>query len=364
MPGDTIIQQGEIGNEMYFLVRGLISIEKMCLNEETNEYSSTEIAKLKAGSYFGELALLRDGDRSKQRRAASCISLTDADTRILKKSIFNQVCEDFPELRIYLQAEANRKYAAFAPAPSKVEEVESKSEKSPSKMKRFNSITAALSKKNVEITSSPTSIQKAVNGSNLDNFNMSKEAWGSAPTATLKTIQTTLNSINSRMSRLEENMDRLQQSSFNSNGRGDGKGSNGRKYTTSPRSNITKTGGGTNTGTSSFNSSGKRGPRQFPTKSKGLNGWANVRNIVQPDEIVTSFERDDEDNKSNSSVTKSRGTYSPSSNGSTKRGNERNRPSPSNARWSNGAFAPGDDGRKREEDQQKLKKKLSNRRWG
>ena len=85
---------------------------------------------------------------------------------------------------------------------------------------------------------------------------------------------------------------------------------------------------------------------------------------MQPDEIVTSFERDDEDNKSNSSVTKSRGTYSPSSNGSTKRGNERNRPSPSNARWSNGAFAPGDDGRKREEDQQKLKKKLSNRRWG
>merc|ERR1711871_553002 len=56
LPGDTIIQQGEIGEEMFFLVRGLISIEKMvCIESEnesgdkTVEYESQEIAQLKAG---------------------------------------------------------------------------------------------------------------------------------------------------------------------------------------------------------------------------------------------------------------------------------------------------------------------------
>ena len=46
---------------MFFLVRGLISVEKMALDEATKEWKDVQIANLKAGSYFGELALLRKG---------------------------------------------------------------------------------------------------------------------------------------------------------------------------------------------------------------------------------------------------------------------------------------------------------------
>ena len=46
---------------MFFLVRGLISVEKMALDEATKEWKDIQIANLKAGSYFGELALLRKG---------------------------------------------------------------------------------------------------------------------------------------------------------------------------------------------------------------------------------------------------------------------------------------------------------------
>jgi CRP-like cAMP-binding protein len=348
--GDTIIQQGEIGQEMFFLVRGLISIEKMVFDEKTNEYGNVEIAKLKAGSYFGELSLLRKGGRSKQRRAASCISLTNADTRILRKDIFHEVCEDFPELRTYLQAEADRKYAKFSkPSEEKKEEKKEEVQKSPERIKKLNSIIAALSQKNVEIVASPNSVQNVIGKKG--------EAWG-LPTPTMTSIQTALDSINLRMSRLEINMSRLQaKGSGVSNDNSviplpsklKSYGSRGRNYITSP------------------NASDKKGPKE-PPKSKG---WARIRKIVQPTpttprEILTSLiveENDNEDNKNNDSETNGRrkkrdGRRTPSSTNSSGRlSSPRNL---SNSRWGS---QPSEDEETRRREQEERQKKLSNRRW-
>mmetsp|Transcript_67822 Transcript_67822/g.187416 ORF Transcript_67822/g.187416 Transcript_67822/m.187416 type:complete len:760 (-) Transcript_67822:602-2881(-) len=52
MPGERIIKQGEIGNEMYFLIRG------KCTAYDENESSAMYLRTMLAGSFFGEIALL------------------------------------------------------------------------------------------------------------------------------------------------------------------------------------------------------------------------------------------------------------------------------------------------------------------
>jgi len=389
LPGDTIIQQGEIGIEMFFLVRGLISIEKMTFNEAEEEWVDTQIAKLKAGSYFGELALLRKGGRSKQRRAASCIALTDCDTRILTKDKFNNICEDFPELREYLQAEANRKYAMYS-SPKESEETketknarETKNGAAQKKLSRVNSIVAALSHPNVQI----------INGQSIKKRRSSIRdpisAWSPSPTreqittespsnqlnqslsmpsdATLFTLQTTLDAINLRMSRLEVNMGRLQSKKDQTTGpvkppdtATAASGSNARRYITSPN-----------------------------TSKKG---WSVVRNIVRPASVVTTNNsaitaaadsrsiRDDEDNKSNSSIGSngSVGKRLPSrpNNGSRSSGSNSSRTttnrSPtaglSNSRWGNilpstPSMQDETSEERRSREEERRAKSLSNRRW-
>ena len=201
---------------MFFLVRGLISIEKMMCKygkdeqgQNIVEYQNKEIAKLKAGSYFGELALLREGDRCKQRRAASCIALTDCDARYLKKSTFNTVCEDFPELRTYLKTEADRKYANFSKAASKSTDMESKSQDTkeskagtgnPGRARR-DSITMALAQKPSAII-----INDNVCLPKLSPSSRSEEA---ATKGDVFSLQQTLDVINTRLSQLELSVGRL-----------------------------------------------------------------------------------------------------------------------------------------------------------
>ena len=221
---------------MFFLVRGLISIEKMVCNEivgddgrEKREYVNQEIAQLKAGAYFGELALLRDGDRSKQRRAASCIAMSDCDVRILNKDPFKKVCDDFPQLRKYLRKEAERKYVKFSKnPPSSAEEnifqndTESKAgpPRSPSKTLnlRRDSISMALSQSaaNIDINeklriSNEISSRQGKTGS----VSITSPAVASsvadigASKGDILALQKTLDTINSRLSRLEVNLGRL-----------------------------------------------------------------------------------------------------------------------------------------------------------
>ena len=211
---------------MFFLVRGLISIEKMLCLASTNEngtkrveYKNQEIAKLKAGSYFGELALLRDGDRSKQRRAASCIALTDCDARILRKETFNTVCEDFPELRAYLQSEADRKYAQFSQKPatetkeSKAGPPEASKQTAVGKRSMYSnkvrrdSIAMALTQ-----NSSAISINQNLHLSKLkfSTDEVGEENLSEAATkGDVLVLAQTLDAINSRLGRLEVHLSRL-----------------------------------------------------------------------------------------------------------------------------------------------------------
>jgi len=107
LPNDIIVQQGEIGNSMFFLNKGIVAVEKMVRTPD-NSFESKVVLTLDAGSYFGELALLKPH----KRRAATVVATTNCDIRYLKKKDFDKICDDFPQLKMVLEVEAAEKYAS------------------------------------------------------------------------------------------------------------------------------------------------------------------------------------------------------------------------------------------------------------
>ena len=82
--GDCMVRLGDIGKEMFFLVKGKAGV--IIANGK-------QVAILKDGSYFGELALA-----THQRRNAHVVARTNCDVRILEKSDFDILCFEFPEI--------------------------------------------------------------------------------------------------------------------------------------------------------------------------------------------------------------------------------------------------------------------------
>ncbi|XP_039651698.1 potassium/sodium hyperpolarization-activated cyclic nucleotide-gated channel 4-like isoform X1 [Perca fluviatilis] len=83
-PGDYIIREGTIGQKMYFIQHGVVSVLTKG-NKET---------KLSDGSYFGEICLLTRGRRTASVRA-------DTYCRLYSLSVdnFNEVLEEYPMMR-------------------------------------------------------------------------------------------------------------------------------------------------------------------------------------------------------------------------------------------------------------------------
>ncbi|KAK0143807.1 Potassium/sodium hyperpolarization-activated cyclic nucleotide-gated channel 4 [Merluccius polli] len=83
-PGDYIIKEGTIGQKMYFIQHGVVSV----LTKNSKD------TKLSDGSYFGEICLLTRGRRTASVRA-------DNYCRLYSLSVdnFNEVLEEFPMMR-------------------------------------------------------------------------------------------------------------------------------------------------------------------------------------------------------------------------------------------------------------------------
>eukprot|EP00944_MAST-04C_sp_MAST-4C-sp1_P013943 g13943.t1 len=95
--GDCMVRLGDIGNEMYFLVKGKAAVIIA---------SGKQVAILEDGSYFGELALA-----TKQRRNAHVVARTNCDVRILEKQAFDTLCIEFPEIAQNFQHHTKMKYS-------------------------------------------------------------------------------------------------------------------------------------------------------------------------------------------------------------------------------------------------------------
>eukprot|EP00002_Diphylleia_rotans_P024455 TRINITY_DN4830_c0_g1_i2.p1 TRINITY_DN4830_c0_g1~~TRINITY_DN4830_c0_g1_i2.p1 ORF type:complete len:722 (+),score=98.60 TRINITY_DN4830_c0_g1_i2:164-2329(+) len=96
LAGDNIIRHGEIGREMYFLSRGEVEV--------VSGDGKTVFAKLKEGSYFGEIALLFAA-----RRIATIRAVGYCELLLLTKEDFDSVLNFFPSFAETLRAIAKQK---------------------------------------------------------------------------------------------------------------------------------------------------------------------------------------------------------------------------------------------------------------
>lgn len=82
--GEFVIRCGEVANEMFFIVRGIVKV--------TSE-GGIEFATLKQGDNFGEMALL---DPEKPLRGANIVTLTKVSLAVLTLSDFKLICTLYP----------------------------------------------------------------------------------------------------------------------------------------------------------------------------------------------------------------------------------------------------------------------------
>jgi voltage-gated potassium channel len=82
-PGDSVIEYGEIGFEMYFISRGEVDV--------TNEDGSINYATLTSGQFFGEIALLLSTPRTATVRAR-----VYCDLYVLDKDTFDNILQRYP----------------------------------------------------------------------------------------------------------------------------------------------------------------------------------------------------------------------------------------------------------------------------
>ncbi|EDV25418.1 uncharacterized protein TRIADDRAFT_55492 [Trichoplax adhaerens] len=98
--GEIIISKGEIGREMFFLVRGMVKIldsETVALDVQASDNSNVDKI-LEAGAFFGEVALLY-----KVPRTSSVQALTSCDLLSVSKELFDTVLIEHPELGEQIQ---------------------------------------------------------------------------------------------------------------------------------------------------------------------------------------------------------------------------------------------------------------------
>ena len=81
---EYVIRVGQVAEEMYFVVKGICRV----LGEH-----GEEIAILKQGQNFGEMALL---DAQSPLRKANVVSLTKCSLAVLSKTDFDLICDMYP----------------------------------------------------------------------------------------------------------------------------------------------------------------------------------------------------------------------------------------------------------------------------
>ena len=97
-PGDHVVDEGTVGNEMYFLTHG--KVEVLHQGSRSEGEPRAKVCELAPGDYFGEIALL---DTSlpgvpTNRRLATVRSMEFCELRSVEKDDLAECFEDFPEM--------------------------------------------------------------------------------------------------------------------------------------------------------------------------------------------------------------------------------------------------------------------------
>jgi hypothetical protein len=101
-PGEILVHEGDVGEEMYFLTKGQVEVIR--------GGSPEPVTILREGSFFGELAILRDAPR-----AATVRALNDVEVYALSRGDVLQLAHAHPDFDRYLKAVAEE-YSRTTPS--------------------------------------------------------------------------------------------------------------------------------------------------------------------------------------------------------------------------------------------------------
>ncbi|KAI9008992.1 cyclic nucleotide-binding-like protein [Phycomyces nitens] len=101
MPNELVIQKGDIGTELFFIIEGTVEVVIP---------STTDIvvARLSAGDSFGETTILLDTPR-----AANVRTVTSLEVYVLSRKDFLSVCKEYPELQQHYRTVAESVLKAY-----------------------------------------------------------------------------------------------------------------------------------------------------------------------------------------------------------------------------------------------------------
>ncbi|MFM8538843.1 MAG: cyclic nucleotide-binding domain-containing protein [Planctomycetaceae bacterium] len=102
-PGEVLVHEGDVGDEMYFLTRGRVEVLRGLPPER--------LTSLTPGSFFGELAILKDAPR-----AATVRALTDVEVYAVRRDGVVELARQHADFDGYLQAAARRYESGLEPA--------------------------------------------------------------------------------------------------------------------------------------------------------------------------------------------------------------------------------------------------------
>ena len=89
-PGEIIIQEGSVGDTMYLVVKGEVSVIK-----DLDGINEIEIDRINAGDYFGEMALFEDAVRSVSIRTEEACRFM-----VLHKQEFKELVREYPQIAL------------------------------------------------------------------------------------------------------------------------------------------------------------------------------------------------------------------------------------------------------------------------
>merc|ERR1719277_2087639 len=92
-PGDMVVTKGEVGSEMFFIVKGVVDI--LIEDGAHQRRASMKVAEKRMGDYFGEVALVLDN----QVRTAWVCAHTFCVLAQLTRSAFEECMRGAPEVR-------------------------------------------------------------------------------------------------------------------------------------------------------------------------------------------------------------------------------------------------------------------------
>lgn len=96
LPGDYVIERGNIGREMYFVCDGLVN--QIAIDNKT------WVGRFYTGDYFGELGILLEMSRTIQMQAQTFCLLNE-----LKKEDIDEVSKSYPKVAAGLRQLADEK---------------------------------------------------------------------------------------------------------------------------------------------------------------------------------------------------------------------------------------------------------------